>query len=448
MAEISGGISGGKSGGFGDRESQSFDWDDDEAEGTLHSTAEPLAPTSPPRPASAAWRERLRRLFYQDGHLNRRLLIVFMPVVAFAVIFAAQSATRRTAGAPKASPKDAAKGGHKGGRNNKPTPAAASARVKSNWTPLQSAEGEMEAFPSASPAPASASRLERETPLLRPAAARMSGGAEASAGELATTTTPLPHTYERPPANVHTASPARSGPRSTQPNRQGEGARTRRLRAASGRSSGDAGKEGNRREARAQESPWGDGDTPVKTRLRPGTRVRMRLLEAVRSGATAPVRAQVIDDVHDSQGHLVIAAGCEAEVLIEGEEEGGRLVSPSARVLFVPKLGGEFDAAGGIKGADGIGGIPGSVTASEVARSSAGPGRASRLLRSSGRVFGRVLGATVPGGYEAARIMTDITRDGGGGARPAARREVPTFVTVAAGSEFIFITALFDSESR
>jgi hypothetical protein len=170
-------------------------------------------------------------------------------------------------------------------------------------------------------------------------------------------------------------------------------------------------------------------DAPQPPPLPRGTRISLRLLEPVVTGAAAPAAAMVLEDVFGEDGTVLIPKGTRAEIPFLGYDANGRIPNNRAQpaVFLVADVPGGLSAKGGVKGADGRAGVAGLVSQER-------PGFLKRMLGASARVGSAAVGSVGPGDavgeVERATGMDSVAT-----ISPAGRR----VVEVAKGTPFIFI---------
>jgi hypothetical protein len=175
----------------------------------------------------------------------------------------------------------------------------------------------------------------------------------------------------------------------------------------------------------ALRQPKSDESSVIKR----GTRIRMRLLENVVTGAAAPARAVVIADVLDVAGKVIIPKGTEAEIPFQGYDANGRIPnSKGEKMLLFMKDGAQIQSQGTVKGLDGRAGLQGKVTLK------GGPSWIKKALGAGMRHGTSVIGGPVSNiGYEAADAAGVSTYSVSNGIRS---------VEVQAGTDFIFIVGM------
>lgn len=99
-----------------------------------------------------------------------------------------------------------------------------------------------------------------------------------------------------------------------------------------------------------------------KTNILDGLTIPMILLEPFRSGISTLVKAQVINDVINSKGEVVVKANTRVQVPFERFEIDGRVMNDSDKAtIFLLPGGKRLTATGIVKGIDGFAGIKGKV---------------------------------------------------------------------------------------
>jgi hypothetical protein len=160
-----------------------------------------------------------------------------------------------------------------------------------------------------------------------------------------------------------------------------------------------------------------------------GTRISLRLLEPVVTGAAAPAAAMVLEDVFGEDGSIVIPKGTRAEIPFLGYDANGRIPNNRAQpaVFLVADVPGGLSAKGGVKGADGRAGVAGLVSQER-------PAFLKRMLGASARVGSAAVGGLGPGDA-AGEVERATGMDSVATISPAGRR----VVEVAKGTPFTFI---------
>lgn len=99
-----------------------------------------------------------------------------------------------------------------------------------------------------------------------------------------------------------------------------------------------------------------------KTNILDGLTIPMILLEPFRSGISTLVKAQVVNDVINSKGEVVVKANTRVQVPFERFEIDGRVMNDSDKAtIFLLPGGKRLTATGIVKGIDGFAGIKGKV---------------------------------------------------------------------------------------
>ncbi len=99
-----------------------------------------------------------------------------------------------------------------------------------------------------------------------------------------------------------------------------------------------------------------------KTNILDGLTIPMILLEPFRSGISTLVKAQVINDVINSKGEVVVKANTRVQLPFERFEIDGRVMNDSDKAtIFLLPGGKRLTATGIVKGIDGFAGIKGKV---------------------------------------------------------------------------------------
>ncbi len=354
------------------------------------------AKAAPPRPPGV-----LKRFFYDaDGRLNRKSVALAAGFAALALIFLLSGGRRGPADSKpdaKAAAKSLAADG--GGRS------ANVARQLVSGTP------ESVLAAGAAPAPSAAAH-----PPAQPTAPQPPFGAPPAA-----LAPPAPH----PPAPGASA-PVKPGGPSAPPVADAQAAPASRSFVIPLR---DAARPTERAAAKAPAAAAPEADAPKPPTIPRGTRIPLRLLESLVTGAAAPAAAVVLEDVLAESGEVLIPKGTRAEIPFMGYDANGRIPNNRAQpaLFLVPDVPGGLSAKGGVKGADGRAGLAGTVTQER-------PGFLKRMLGASARVGTAAVGGLGPGD-----VTGEVERAAGldsvATISPAGRRvcEVPT------GAPFVFI---------
>lgn len=133
-----------------------------------------------------------------------------------------------------------------------------------------------------------------------------------------------------------------------------------------------------------------------------GLSVPMMLLEPFRSGISTLVKAQVIADIRDGKGKVIIPSGSRVQLPFERFEVDGRVINDAqqAALILLPN-GNKLSAKGLVKGIDGFAGIRGKVKKLSKGNIFA------RMGKTVTRVGARVVGVTT-GGFAGRGIEDSI----------------------------------------
>lgn len=133
-----------------------------------------------------------------------------------------------------------------------------------------------------------------------------------------------------------------------------------------------------------------------------GLSVPMMLLEPFRSGISTLVKAQVVADIRDGKGTIIIPNGSRVQVPFERFEVDGRVINDAqqATLILLPN-GNKLSAKGLVKGIDGFAGIRGKVKKLSKGNVFA------RMGKTVTRVGARVVGVTT-GGFAGRGIEDSI----------------------------------------
>lgn len=133
-----------------------------------------------------------------------------------------------------------------------------------------------------------------------------------------------------------------------------------------------------------------------------GLSVPMMLLEPFRSGISTLVKAQVVADIRDGKGKVIIPSGSRVQLPFERFEVDGRVINDAqqAALILLPN-GNKLSAKGLVKGIDGFAGIRGKVKKLSKGNIFA------RMGKTVTRVGARVVGVTT-GGFAGRGIEDSI----------------------------------------
>jgi hypothetical protein len=359
-------------------------------------TRRPVVPAAPAGAAPGFF----KRLFSDaDGRLNRKSVALAAGAAALALALLLSGGQP----APDAAPK-------------KPTPAPDAPRSANVARQLVSGAPESALAAGAAPNPPGLAKppvpppaSAAASPFTAPPGATAPPAAGGASGASAPKSKPAP-----------TANPAPAPDASAQPTRSfviplRDAARTGEGRSPVAKSAASAAADG--------------ADAPQPPPLPRGTRISLRLLEPVVTGAAAPAAAIVLEDVFGEDGSIVIPKGTRAEIPFLGYDANGRIPNNRAQpaVFLVPDVPGGLSAKGGVKGADGRAGVAGLVTQER-------PGFLKRMLGASARVGSAAVGGLGPGDA-AGEVERAAGVDSVATISPAGRR----VVEVAKGTPFTFI---------
>jgi hypothetical protein len=177
----------------------------------------------------------------------------------------------------------------------------------------------------------------------------------------------------------------------------------------------------------------GESDAaPQSPTIPRGTRIALRLLEPLVTGAAAPVAAIVLEDVLDADGAVLIPKDTRAEIPFLGYDAAGRISNNRLQpaLFLVSDVPGGLSAKGSVKGADGRAGVAGLVTQQR-------PGFMKRVLGAGARVGTAVVGSVGPGDA-AGEAERAAGLDSVATVSPRGLR----LVEVAKGTPFTFIVGL------
>jgi hypothetical protein len=358
--------------------------------------------TAPPRSAKAAPPPPpgfFKRFFYDaDGRLNRKSVALAAGFGALALVFVFSGGEKNAPDSKSKPSKSAAAG-------------ASDARSANVARQLVSGTPESVLAAGAAPAPSAAAH----PPAAQPTAPQPPFGAPPSA--LAPT-----------PANPAPPKPApgKPGQPSAPPVADAQAAPASRSFVIPLR---DAARPTERAAAKAPADAAPETDALQPPTIPRGTRIPLRLLEPLVTGAAAPAAAVVLEDVLTESGEVLIPRGTRAEIPFMGYDANGRIPNNRAQpaLFLVPDVPGGLSAKGGVKGLDGRAGLSGTVTQER-------PGFLKRMLGASARVGTAAVGSLGPGD-----VTGEVERAAGldsvATISPAGRRvcEVPK------GAPFVFI---------
>jgi hypothetical protein len=358
--------------------------------------AAPLVPQTPP-----AVPGRLRRLLFRDGHFNRRAGFVLAGLAFIGLLWASGDAAS-DAPAPRAA--------------NRPDPMTDAPATPTSAHPLRSAALPAANLGSVSAPPPTAAAGK---PAAQPTAPQPPFGAPPSALAPTPANPTAPRLAAGKPggASAPPVADAQAAPDTLKsfviPLRDAAAARTASSTTAAAKAP-----------AAAPET-----DAPATPTIPRGTRIPLRLLEPLVTGAAAPAAAVVLEDVLTESGEVLIPKGTRAEIPFMGYDANGRIPNNRAQpaLFLVTDVPGGLSAKGGVKGADGRAGLSGTVTQER-------PGFLKRMLGASARVGTAAVGGLGPGD-----VTGEVERAAGldsvATISPAGRRvcEVPK------GAPFVFI---------